>query len=420
MDQSKPVEVTKLGARGDGIADDPDGPLYIPFSVPGDRYRVIKTVPRGDGRLATKAELLSSGSDRTDPPCPHFGNCGGCSLQHVSLPAIADFKRELLADALAKRGFSEIDVAETVSAPPGSRRRARLSCIKTVKGWIVGFNTRGTNRITGIEGCLILRPALTALLPKMAALLQQLPSMGKAGDIQLTEGTSGVEAVLMPEKPKDLTLDERYFLTDWAEETDLARLVWQDRSGADPVVERRPFVIKIKGATLAPPAAAFLQASAEGEGAIVDRVLQAAKQARRVADLFCGCGTISLPLAAAGHSVHAVEIDRSLLAAVQRMGGGNVTIEARDLARNPIAAADLAVYDTVVFDPPRAGAADQAAEIAASAVPTVIAVSCNPATLARDLRILVDGGYRIESATPIDQFTWSAHLEAVAVLRREP
>lgn len=419
MNQSKLVEVTKLGARGDGIADGPDGPVYIPFSTPGDTFRVLKTVPRGDGKLAIAAELVTPGPDRTEPPCPHFGTCGGCSLQHVSLPAIAAFKRGLLADALSKRGFTDIDLAETVSVPPASRRRARLSCIKTLKGWIIGFNERGTNRIIDIEGCLILRPALTALLPRLPALLAALPSMGRGGDIQLTEGTSGVEAVLMPEKPKDLSLDERYLLTDWAEETDLARLVWQDRSGADPVVERRLFVLEIEGAKLAPPAAAFLQASEEGERAIVERVLEAAKGARRVADLFCGCGTISLPLAAAGHSVHAVEIDKPLLAAVQRMGGGNVTVEARDLARNPIAAKDLAPYEAVVFDPPRAGAADQAAEIAASPVPTVVAVSCNPATLARDLRILADGGYRIESATPIDQFTWSAHLEAVAVLRRD-
>lgn len=419
MDQSDPIEVTRLGARGDGIADGPDGPLYIPFSAPGDLIRVLKTASRGDGKVAVKSELVSPGAGRVAPPCPHYGTCGGCSLQHVALNQIAAFKRDLLADALSKRGFTNIDVAETVSVPAGTRRRARLSCIKTVKGWVIGFNERGTNRITGIEGCLILRPSLTALLPTLKTLLNGLPSMGRGGDIQLTEGSSGVEVVLLPEKPKDLTLDERYLLTDWAEETDLSRLVWQDRSGADPVVERRPFVLRIKGATLAPPAAAFLQASEDGEAAIVEQALTAAKGARRVADLFCGCGTISLPLAAAGHSVHAVEIDRSLLAAVQRMGGGNVTIEARDLARSPIPTAELAPYDAVVFDPPRAGAADQATEIAASSVPTVVAVSCNPATLARDLRILADGGYRIDSVTPIDQFTWSAHLEAVAILHRD-
>lgn len=419
MTQSNSVVVERIGARGDGIVMTADGAVYIPFSAPGDRYEVSKTTPRGDGKLATKARLVSPGPDRVDPPCPHFGTCGGCTLQQVALPAIADFKRDLLVDALSKRGFSDIAVAQTVSVPAASRRRARLSGIRTVKGWILGFNERGTNRITGIEGCLILRPALAALLPLLPTLLNGLPSMGRGGDVQLTEGSSGIELVLLPEKPKDLTLDERYFLTDWAEEHDLSRLVWQDKSGADPVIERRPFVLQILGASLAPPAAAFLQASEEGERAIVERVLAATKGARRVADLFCGCGTISLPMAAAGHSVHAVEIDRSLLAAVQRMGGGNVTVEARDLARNPIPAAALSPYDAVVFDPPRAGAADQAVEIAASPVPTVVAVSCNPATLARDLRILVDAGYRIESATPIDQFTWSSHLEAVAVLRRE-
>lgn len=412
------VTIDQLGAQGDGYAETSQGRVFVPLSAPGDRYRIQKTIQRGKDRRAEKADLIDPSPDRVPPPCTHFEHCGGCSLQHLSLGRIAQFKKERLADALSKRGIDPSVVQQTVSTTPGTRRRARFACQKTAKGWIVGFNAAASKMIVPLTECPVLLPELEPLPKSLSHLLPDLPSFGNKGDIQVASSSTGVEICFFPDRPQEPKLDERYRLADWAEENDYARVAWAGPAGLDPLSARRPFQVTLDGAQLSPPPGAFLQASPDGENAIVAIVKAATANARRVADLFAGCGTLSLPLAAAGYQVHAVELSQEMMSAVHTASNGAVGTDVRNLSRNPLTASELTSFDTVIFDPPRAGADAQAQELAASDVATIVAVSCNVATLARDIRTLLDGGYILESATPIDQFTWSAHLEAVAVLRR--
>lgn len=412
------VTVTEIGARGDGIARLAGAIFYIPFSVPGEVYRVTKAVRRGDGLAAIKADLIAAAQGRREPACSVYGHCGGCSLQHVDDPVIASEKRRLLINALGRKGFHDLTVHETVTTPPGQRRRARFAARKTQKGWIIGFNARASKQIVPFDTCPVLVPALQALPGKLAKMLLNLPSFGPVGDIHVTETDTGIELCLFPATVKALTLDERYFLTDWAEAEDIARLIWGSDRAPEPVIVRRDVEVTFGDRRTGMPPAAFLQPSVYGERALAERVVNACRDARRVADLFCGCGSLTLPLVSAGHAVHAVEQDAAMIAALRRSQGGAVSSEVRDLDRRPLEPGELALFDAVVFDPPRAGALAQSQALAASNVKTVVAVSCNPATLARDLRVLADGGYAIESVTPVDQFTWSSHLEALAVLRR--
>lgn len=423
------VEVDYLGAQGDGVVDDgPEGRLYIPLAAPGDRLRVVPGAKRGDGRVARIEEILTPSPDRVEPPCRHFGACGGCALQHVAPAAIAREKRDLLIEALARKGFDEAAledglVSETVSIPPGTRRRARLA-VRRIKGRaILGFNERAGPKVVDLAECPLLVPALVEMLPALRELAAGLKSLGEGGDVHLLASETGADVLFLPAKAADPGLAEREALTAFADRFDVARIAWAPEPGAapEPVVARRAPRITFAGAPIEPPPAAFLQPSLEGERAIAGAVAAALKPADRIADLYAGCGSLGLPLAAAGKAVHAVEGLADHVSAFRKAGGAlglRVSAEVRDLAQAPLTAEELQRFDGVVFDPPRAGAAEQAREIAESAVPRVVAVSCNPSTLARDLRTLVDGGYRLLAATPIDQFPWSGHLEAVAVLTK--
>ena len=415
------IKITGLAALGDGYAETANGRLYVPYSAPGDVYRVDRTAAAGKDRRSVSAELLSRSPERVEPPCRHFEACGGCSLQHLPAATIAELKRARLVQALAHRGLDACPVAATVTAPAGTRRRARFACQKTAHGWIVGFNAPKSKTIIPLRECPVLDNRLAEMPTKLTGLLSRLPAFGPKGDVQVTAGASGVEVCFHPGRKAEPGLDERYTLADWAEDEDLARVCWDGPAGLDPLAARRPFGVTVKGATLLPPPGAFLQASPDGEAAILTAVMDAvgARGAgSRIVDLFAGCGTLSLPLAQAGHTVHAVEMAPEMMDAVHAAGRGQVTTEVRNLARNPLSAEELSKYDCAIFDPPRAGAEEQAGELAQADCAIVVAVSCNAATLTRDLRLLVDGGYELCAVTPIDQFIWSSHLEAVAVLRR--
>ncbi|MBP5857215.1 class I SAM-dependent RNA methyltransferase [Marivibrio halodurans] len=419
------VAVERVGAQGDGIAEDETlGRLYIPLAAPGDRLTVRPGARRGDGRVAAIETIDTPGPDRVTPPCRHFGTCGGCALQHLSAAAIAREKRALLADALARKGLEDVPVSETVAIAPGGRRRARFA-MRRVKGrTILGFNERQGARIVDLDECPLLEPALAAMLPDIRHLATRLPSLGTGGDLHIQGSETGADLLFLPDKPGDPGLAEREAIAAFAEARGIARISWTPAPGAppEPVAARAAPRVSFAGIAIHPPPGAFLQPSLAGERAITAAVAAAVGPAERVADLYAGCGSIGLSLAVMGKAVHAAEGLADHVDAFRKAGGAaglRVSAEVRDLAAEPLSAAELARFDAVVFDPPRAGAADQAAALAASAVPRIAAVSCNPATLARDLSILVEGGYRVLAATPIDQFPWSGHLEAVAVLARE-
>lgn len=420
--QADPIEVRveRFGARGDGIARGPEGPLYIPDTVPGDRVIVLPGATRGEGRAATLREVLESGPGRVAPPCKHADRCGGCTLQHASDDLIAAMKRDQLTEALARKGLPTDNVAPTVSVPAGSRRRLRLSALRVAAGTVLGFNERASGKVIDVRECPVARRELTDLFPALRDLIGGLDCLGRGADVQVTLSDTGVEILLIPTGGGDPSLDERQDLVDFAERHDIARIGWETDGIAEPLVARRTPRTVFAGVPVDLPIGGFLQPSLEGQEILTRLVLQGVPDdAPTVADLYAGCGSFAVPLSKRGANVVAVEGSEAAVAALRRGAAGlRLQAECRDLARDPLGVTELNRFQAVVFDPPRAGAAAQAETLAQSAVPRIVAVSCNPATLARDLRSLVDGGYTLDSAVPVDQFTWSGHVEAVAVLSR--
>ena len=415
--------VSEVGARGDGIATAEGMKLFIPLTVPGDRVRVRVGDPgagaKGEGLRAELLDILEPGPGRGTPSCGHFGRCGGCTLQHMDDAAYAAWKVGLVRGALARVGLGDVPMEPLSRTPPGARRRARFAALKRGRRVWFGFNERQSHRLADLEDCPVLLPRLAALIGPLRALLLDVLPDGGGCDVIATDLEGGIDLVLVGPRGLDRAARERLVAFDGGA---VARLSWQadDRCSPEPIAHRRPVAVRFAGHPVTPPPGAFLQASAEGEAALVAAVLDAVGEARRVADLFAGLGTFAVPLAQRA-AVHAVEGDAAALAALAKeVGGLRLTTERRDLFENPLSAKELARFDAVVFDPPRAGAAAQAQALAASKVPLAVAVSCNPATFARDARTLADGGYRLTRVHPVDQFLWSAHVEVVGVFRRQP
>lgn len=411
-----PVEVTadRLGAQGDAVADGPDGPLYVPYALPGEPLRVRPGARRGDGRSATLEAVLGPSLDRVQPPCPHFGTCGGCVLQHMAPAAESTWKRDLVIAALRHRGVEALSVDETVSLPAGTRRRAVLGYRRTAKGLLIGFNARQSHTLVDVRECPILRPEIAAALPALRRGLAPVVPQGASGAVMVVATAEGLDVALdLPEPP---ALAAREALAALAEDMDLARLVLRFDGLSEPVAVRRQPTLRLGEARVALPSGAFLQPSEEGERALVDLVLRGLNGVTGpVADLFCGLGTFALPLAR-DHALTAYDADAALVGALAAANRG--TARVRDLFRLPLMEAELAPFAAVVLDPPRAGARAQAEALAHDGPPRVVMVSCNPATFARDARTLLDGGYGLDRVTPVDQFVWSAHVELVAVFSR--
>ena len=416
------LTVTKLGARGDGIALYREKPIYLPYSAPGDRVRARIGAAREAGRAGTVLEVLSPGARRA-PACPHFGSCGGCALQHLSEDAYTAFKLDILRTALAHRGFASVELEPLRALPPGNRRRARLALRRQKNGEIrIGFHARDSHEIVDMRVCPVLHPRLVALVAPLRKFATDFLHPRESAAATATLLDSGIDLLLdLPRQP-DLSLLEG--LAAFAHAQDLARLSWRvgEKEAPTPAAERRPARATLGGVAVDVPPEGFLQASTEAERLLVELVLAGVEGAKRIVDLHAGLGTFSFALAARA-KVLAVDGSRSamvaLSAAAARAGlAQGIATETRDLDARPLLADELRPFDAAVFDPPRAGAAAQAAALAASAVARVVAVSCNPATFARDARLLVDGGYRLTRVVPIDQFIWSPHLELVAYFER--
>ncbi|CAA7621341.1 putative enzyme [Candidatus Terasakiella magnetica] len=417
--------VEEVGARGDGIARLDGEAVYIPFTVAGDRVQARIEGRRADGLTAALVEVLDRGPGRAEPVCPHFGRCGGCTLQHLDDGLYGTWKHGLLRTQLARQGLGGVQVNALVRVPPASRRRAVFAFFRRGGKTALGYNARGSHTVIDLERCPLLEPALVAFLPALRGMLSEVVPDGTSGDVVVTQTEGGLDVLVEAEARLDLADRER--LAAFAETGDLARLHWRKPGGgfAEPIARRRPALIHFGGVAVEPSPGAFLQPTRGGELAIAELVLNAVGTASPVADLYAGCGSFTVPLSRRG-PVHAVEGEQGPMAALDaaiRRDGLGITVEVRDLARRPLAPHELKAFQAVVLDPPRAGAGAQAAELAriadAKAGPhLLVMVSCNPATLARDLRVLADGGWQVQEVTPIDQFPWSGHLEAVAVLRR--
>ncbi len=404
------VEVVRLGDQGDGIAEAAGGPVYITGALPGEQWQI-----GDDGQYAQ----LTTASERVEPPCPHAASCGGCMAQHMSEPLYRSWKLERIKRALGRRGI-EADLHQLWQAPNGSRRRVTFSVGRNGGTYEIGFQAQRSHSVTAISDCLIARPEIIARLDVLRDLLASLdPGETNSANIRVhvLAADNGCDiAITGIDPPKDAR--QREHLTGRAAASDILRLTVD----GDIVMQRAEPVLNIAGCTVAIPPGVFLQAAKVAEIEMAEVVIKAIGRSRTVADLFCGIGTFTLPVARRAH-VSAIDSDRhaiDALAKAVRHARGLKPIDARqrDLFREPLSRTELKSYDAVVFDPPRAGAGAQAAQLARSSVATIVAVSCNPATFARDLRTLLDGGYRLESVLAFDQFLYSPHVEMIGILRR--
>lgn len=410
------LTIRRVGAQGDGVAETPAGPVFAPLTLPGETVRGEVR----DGRLDA-LEVVTASPDRIAPVSPHYGDCGGCSLQHWAAAPYLEWKREQVRLALAREGV-EADIAPTVATPPGSRRRLALHARRGPDGRaILGFKARRSWRLVEVTECPIADPRLVAAFPALARVAEPfLEHPRSAPTLHVTATLTGldVEVTGVERRTGGLSRDARLRAVEAAAAADLARL---SLAGDTLVMARQPKVA-FGPATIPLPAGGFLQASPPAEAAMVERAVAAVRGAKKVADLFCGAGTFTFPLATVAPVLAADGSAPAIAALKAGMGSATglkpITAEARDLFRRPLAPYDLRGCDAVVLDPPRAGAREQTAQLPGAKAHTVVYVSCNPTTFARDARLLIDAGFRLETVTPVDQFLWSAHVELVAVFRR--
>lgn len=411
MSERCDLDIVRLGAQGDGIAATASGPVFVPYALPGEKVRVDVSGQRG-GLL----DVLSPSAERTKPVCQHFTRCGGCALQHMEPNAYLAWKRQLIVDAFAARGI-EAAVAQVIGTRLGTRRRATLAARRTGRGAVLGFHEARGNEIADLQECPVTTPEIVKALPGLRTLIEPLLTRRGEARLVVTLATNGIDLSIEGERG-DLSVDVRERLARQAAALKLARV----SIGTDTLYQAAQPVVRFGAGVVVPPPGAFLQADSGAEAEMMRLVISAMPKAKRIADLFCGLGTFTFPLAASTQ-VLAVDGDRQAIdalnaAAKRSQGLKPIEAKVRDLFREPLSVKELEPFSAVVFDPPRAGSAAQAAMLAKSKVAVIAAVSCNPATLARDARTLIDGGYKLDAVTPIDQFLFSAHIESVAIFRR--
>ena len=385
--------IVRIAARGDGVTA---SGRHVPFGVPGD-------VLLDDGALAP-------GAHHQMPPCRHFPECGGCQLQHADDDSYRGYLVSRVQTALAQQGLAT-EIRDPHLSPPKSRRRATLRAMRVGHGVVIGFNAEKSHRIVDMRECHILRPELFELIQPLREMLgSQLPPRRTAeGHFTLVD--QGVDVRLKGLAAEGLDALER--LTSFASANRVARLSVDQGLGPETLYEPEPVTVTLSGVRVAFPPASFLQATQDGEAVLIESVKEAIGAPQRAADLFCGLGTFAL----AANTSYAAEASRDAAAALKAATPA-LTVEHRDLFRRPLDAADLRAFDAVILDPPRAGAVEQVAALAASAVRRIAYVSCNPATFARDAKTLVGGDYALEWVRPVGQFLWSTHVELVACFCR--
>jgi 23S rRNA (uracil1939-C5)-methyltransferase len=392
---SDPDLIVRVAARGDGVTA--DGRVAA-LAAPGDRLRAGGSIEPGPHHQV--------------PPCRHFPECGGCQLQHLDDESYAGFVRDRIASALEGQGLTLPEFAPVHLSPPRTRRRASLSAQRIGRRVLLGFKQERSNRIEDMRECHILRPELFAMAGPLRELLGALLPEKRSATIKMALADQGVDLLIEGVSADTLAATEA--LTAFAERHGLARLSLDDGFGPQTRWEPQPVTITLGSTRVPLPHDAFLQATEDGEAALVGAVKDAVGEAKLVADLFAGIGTFALSLSG---KIYAAEASRDSVLALKSAGRG-VFVEHRDLYRRPLSTAELDRFEAVVLDPPRAGAEVQAQQLAASRVPRIAYVSCNPASFARDARLLVAGGYVLERVSPVGHFRWSTHVELAASFRK--
>lgn len=411
MTDETELTIARLGAHADGIADTQDGPVFVPYTLAGER--VTAEIDGGRARLI---RVITPSAQRVAPVCRHFAHCGGCATQHMDRAAEHAWKIAQVATAFSQQGLKPV-IAPLITADPHSRRRAVFAARRTRTGAVFGLHAPRTHDIVDLAECPILAPEIESRIPGLRALAMGFLSRSGEARLTVVVTATGIDVAVEDAKP-ELSFDDRAKLSDLARAARIVRLTL----GAETVYEDTLPVLAFGRARVAPQPGVFLQAVPQIEARMTELILAAVGKSKRVADLFCGLGTFTFPLAERAE-VLAVDGEKRAIAALndaakRAQGMKPITAKVRDLFSEPLSLKELEPYEAVVFDPPRAGADAQAQRIAKSKVKIAVAVSCNPATLARDVRTLIEGGFVLETVTPIDQFVFSPHIEAIAVLRR--
>lgn len=408
------VMIKNLGAKGDGLATYEDCTVHIPFTAPGDEIlaRVI-------GDRGILQEIISSSPNRVDPVCPHFGECGGCALQHIAPPYQSEWKMERVSQALSREGIEGVSILPSPAIPHNTRRRATFSVHRFDTDYTIGFKARNTHRIIPLEECHLLDQSLFEARLLISPIIDKLPNGWNEFTIQINKCNSGF----------DFNLNTKGEVTDLdVSFIEQAATLFRDGGiirfsvNAEVLFAFGDAYLEFEDIPIAIPPGAFLQASEEGQQALLKAVRAVlsthdVSEGDQLADLFCGCGAFALPLSRA-YEIHAVDnhyegVGAMVTAYKQQAGFKNLTGEVRDLFRQPLLPDELASFQVVLFDPPRAGAPAQAKQMAQTDIPLIIGVSCNPASFARDARLLAKGGYTLTQVQLVDQFAWSPHIELV-------
>ncbi len=414
------VKIEELGGRGDGIVHEGGNVIYVSYSAPGD---VVDIKLAGQkGRIK---HIHQKSQHRVDAVCPHFTKCGGCTLQHIETDYYRTWKEGLIKTALYNQGISDAVINPLEISPLGSRRRTTLQAIcRSAGDVILGYAEKGSHNLIDVEHCPILKPGIVKFIAAQRAFLAKILDKKQKMAVQITSGENGLDVVI--EGKGDAGLKLRMDLAEFAEQNDLARVSWLDRSlknaYLETLAERRKPYVTFNGNKVFFPAGSFLQATVEGQNLLTKVMLDAIIGANRVVDLFAGCGTFSI--AAAGiTNIHAVENNEEMLTALKNSanmmtGIKQVSTELRDLFLRPLLPHELNEFDVAIIDPPRAGAKHQMQEILNSDIKKLVMVSCNPVTFARDVQNLITAGFKMGPVTPVDQFLFSPHLEIISVFER--
>lgn len=412
------LTITELAFGGDGLARDGDQNVFIPYGLPGDTVRARVTEDKGHQVWAKILDVTNPSPVRITPPCVHTFDCGGCALQHMRLDAYQAWKQQCVLDRLERAGLHPATLHPMVAVNPKTRRRATF-CARREKGRvIIGFNRHHSDQVIDLRECHVVIDDILVTLPALRQLMDALLDSVREADVSITRLDTGLDILITA--PIELNLLMREALAEFANSHNVARITLRphDRAEGEVVLQPQPAHLSVGGVTIEPAPGSFLQPSIDGERALIAAVQAGVGNAKNIADLFSGLGTFTFPLARHAR-VQAVDADGPGIRAMARaIGNLPITHQARNLYKEPIRAIDLAKFDAIVFDPPRAGAKAQAPMIAASNVPRIVAVSCNPATFVTDCAPLLESGYKFTDLTVVDQFVWSSHVEIVGVFAK--
>ena len=412
------LDVHSLGAQGNGIADYNDGTVFLDNALLGETITASITPDTKNIYRGTAIEIHTPSPDRTHPPCPHFNKCGGCTLQHMAIPAYQTWKADSVKSYLTSKNIIPKTWDAPIFIPANTRRRATFSALKQGQTLILGYHQSKSNMIFDVKECALLAPELESLIPILKSALTPITENKQKLSIFIQQADNGIDMVITgkigAKSEPDLQAIEA--IVALSQSTNIIRISWRknDKNAPETMIERLKPIITFGDLTVPLAPLAFLQPSKEGELALAETIKAYFPNGTdlKAIDLFSGCGTFTGHVRSKCCSIDAYESDCT---AIQNLKtGGHKQAYIRDLFRDPLTENELFDYDVAMIDPPRAGALEQTKILAWSDVKKIISISCNPATFARDAQILIDGGYTLKNLTIIDQFIWSAHSEIIA------